>query len=47
MIMMKKFLVILCNDGDDKVKNVGNYVNLCAGQSDQGAAEAADSADAD
>ena len=48
IMRMKMFLVIVCND-DDEDQNVGNYVNPvhCAGQSEQGAAEAADSADAD
>ena len=47
IMTMKKFLVILCNDDDEDV-DVGNYVNpVHAGQSEQGAAEAADSADAD
>ena len=48
ILTMKKFLVIVCNDDDEEVDE-GNYVNPvhCAGQSEQGAAEAADSADAD
>ena len=49
ILTMKKFLVIMCNDDDEEDVDVRNYVNPvhCAGQSEQGAAEAADSADAD